>query len=116
MIFWIDAQITPALAPWLIQRFNVAAVALRDLGLRDATDQQIFDAARHVTEPVVVITKDRDFSELVIRYGVPPQVLWLTCGNTSNQRLQIIFEQLFLQAYALLEMGDPIVEVTDLQL
>lgn len=114
MIFWIDAQIAPAFAPWLSARFNVSAYALRDIGLRDATDRQIFDAARIAGDAVVLITKDRDFSELVIRHGVPPQVLWLTCGNTSNAHLRVIFEQLFPQAVALLANGDPIVEITDL--
>ena len=67
MNFWIDAQIAPAFAPWISARFGILAYALRDLGLRDATDQQIFDAARSGNAVVVLITKDRDFSELVIR-------------------------------------------------
>jgi predicted nuclease of predicted toxin-antitoxin system len=46
MIFWIDAQLSPQLATWLVARFNVTAYAVRDLGLRDATDRAIFDAAR----------------------------------------------------------------------
>lgn len=114
MNFWVDAQISPQFAPWLSTRFGVVAVALRDLGLRDATDRAIFDAARNAAIPVVVITKDRDFSELVLRHGAPPSVLWLTCGNTSNARLRVIFEQLFPQALALLQAGDPLVEIADL--
>jgi predicted nuclease of predicted toxin-antitoxin system len=46
MIFWFDAQLSPQLAPWLAQRFGVTAYAVRDLGLRDATDRAIYDAAR----------------------------------------------------------------------
>jgi predicted nuclease of predicted toxin-antitoxin system len=46
MIFWFDAQLSPQLAPWLAQRFGVTAHAVRDLGLRDATDRAIYDAAR----------------------------------------------------------------------
>ncbi len=114
MNFWIDAQITPAFAPWLSARFGIPAYALRDLGLRDATDQQIFDAARSGVAVVVIITKDRDFSELVIRHRAPPHVLWITCGNTSNARLRVIFEHLFPQALALLQSGESIVEITDL--
>ncbi|MEH1826540.1 MAG: DUF5615 family PIN-like protein [Nostoc sp.] len=34
------------------------------------------------------MTKDSDFAELVDRFGTPPQVIWLTCGNTSNDRLK----------------------------
>lgn len=46
MIFWFDAQLSPQLAPWLEQRFGVTAYAVRDLGLRGATDRAIYDAAR----------------------------------------------------------------------
>jgi predicted nuclease of predicted toxin-antitoxin system len=85
MIFWLDAQFSPLLAPWLVARFGVTVYALRDLGLRDATDRAIFDAARAAS--AVVITKDRDFNELVNRLGQPPQIIWVTCGNTSNIRI-----------------------------
>lgn len=56
---------------------------------------KFFQAARRVGTIVVLITKDRDFSELVLHHGVPPQILWVTCGKTSNARLRIIFERLF---------------------
>jgi predicted nuclease of predicted toxin-antitoxin system len=54
--------------------------------LRDATDHQIFLRAKQ--EVAVVLTKDSDFVDLVKRLGTPPQVLWLSCGNTSNARLR----------------------------
>ena len=52
MIFWLDAQLPPQLALWLAERFAVEARALRDIGLRDATDDAIFAAARAV-DPAV---------------------------------------------------------------
>ncbi|PSN12210.1 hypothetical protein C7271_23755 [filamentous cyanobacterium CCP5] len=42
---WIEAHLSPAIAPWLTNNFEVTAVALRDLGLRDAEDTKIFGAA-----------------------------------------------------------------------
>lgn len=86
MILWLDAQLPPALAPWLAERFEVTAAAVRDLDLRDATDRGIYAAAR--AAGVVVITKDRDFPALLAQFGPPPQVLWLTCGNTTNAHLR----------------------------
>jgi predicted nuclease of predicted toxin-antitoxin system len=112
MILWLDAQLSPQLAPWLESKFGVATSAVRDLGLRDATDREIFAAAREAG--AVVITKDRDFILLLAAQGPPPQVLWLTCGNTSNARLQAIFEALFPAALKLLEHGEPLVEIADL--
>ncbi len=46
MILWLDAHLSPALAPWIQSTFNVETLALRDIGLRDATDEAIFRAAR----------------------------------------------------------------------
>jgi hypothetical protein len=39
VILWIDAQLSPAMAPWISDTFGVAAHAIRDLGLREATEQ-----------------------------------------------------------------------------
>jgi predicted nuclease of predicted toxin-antitoxin system len=38
MIVWIDAQISPALAPWLADRFGVEARHVSDLDLVEASD------------------------------------------------------------------------------
>jgi predicted nuclease of predicted toxin-antitoxin system len=111
MIFWLDAQLSPLLAPWLAARFGVTVNALRDLGLRDATDRAIFDGARAAN--AIVITKDRDFTELVARFGPPPQIVWVTCGNTSNARMRQVFEATLAQAMVLLQAGDPLVEIRD---
>jgi predicted nuclease of predicted toxin-antitoxin system len=110
MIFWVDAQLSPALAPWIAAQFGVQALALRDLGLRDASDHQIFVAAQQ--HGVVVISKDRDFVELLERLGPPPQVIWLTCGNTSNANLQSILIVTLPEAIALLQAGEKLVEIT----
>jgi predicted nuclease of predicted toxin-antitoxin system len=75
MIFWIDAQLSPALAPWLEASFPVTAKALRDLGLRDADDAEIFRAA-HAAD-AIIITKDSDFVDLLRRFGAPPSIIWV---------------------------------------
>ena len=88
MTFWLDAHLSPALAPWLTTTFNVTALPVRDLGLREAQDPSIYAAAK--VAGVVVMTKDADFAEMVERLGPPPQVLWLRCGNTSNAALRVL--------------------------
>jgi predicted nuclease of predicted toxin-antitoxin system len=79
MRIWIDAQMSPAIAAWISSNYAVSAVAIRDLGLRDADDKEIFHAARQ--EKAVVMTKDSDFVLLLDKLGPPPQVIWVTCGN-----------------------------------
>ena len=93
MIIWIDAQLSPAIAAWIKIHFAVDSIAVRDLGLREAADREIFAAAKVAN--AIVMTKDSDFVKLLDRYGPPPQIIWLTCGNTCNERLQEILTQTF---------------------
>ena len=110
MTIWVDAQLSPEIAPWIANKFGVTAVALRDIGLRDAEDHEIFEAAK--AQGAIVITKDRDFVDLVERYGVPPQIIWLTCGNTSNTRLREILSATLPEALELLRTGEMLVEIS----
>ncbi len=59
MRIWVDAQMSPAIATWINSNYAVNAVAIRDLGLRDAEDKEIFEAAKQ--KKAVVVTKDSDF-------------------------------------------------------
>nr|VFJ51013.1 MAG: Predicted nuclease, contains PIN domain, potential toxin-antitoxin system component [Candidatus Kentron sp. FW]VFJ66901.1 MAG: Predicted nuclease, contains PIN domain, potential toxin-antitoxin system component [Candidatus Kentron sp. FW] len=111
MTIWIDAQLSPSLAQWITDTFGVPSRAVRDLGLRDAKDFSIFQAARRAD--VVVLTKDADFPHLVKQHGPPPKILWLTCGNTSNQNLRVILGSTLIPALKLLAAGESIVEITE---
>jgi predicted nuclease of predicted toxin-antitoxin system len=111
MKIWLDAQLPPALAPWLQTTFGVDAVAVRDIGLRDSKDPDIFAAASKAD--AVVMTKDKDFVELVERKGIPPQVLWVTCGNTTNARLREILTRVMAAALELLRKGEKVVEISE---
>ena len=73
MIFWLDAQLPPALAQFIQTQYHMDAHPLRDIDLRDAMDTEIFSAARQAS--VILISKDIDFVELVQRLGPPPQLL-----------------------------------------
>jgi predicted nuclease of predicted toxin-antitoxin system len=46
MKIWVNAQLPPAIANWVADNFKVEAVAVRELNLRDATDPEIFAAAK----------------------------------------------------------------------
>lgn len=109
MTIWVDAHLSPAIATWITNTFGVTAVALRDVGLRDAEDPEIFEAAK--AQGVIMMTKDSDFVDLVDRLGSPPQIIWLTCGNTSNARLREILSETLPRALELLETGEALVEI-----
>lgn len=109
MMIWVDAQLSPAIAVWIENNFNVKAIALRDLGLRDAEDEEIFREAKNAN--AVVMTKDGDFVSLLDRFSSPPKIIWLTCGNTSNANLKIILLKTLQSAIDLLEGAEEIVEI-----
>jgi predicted nuclease of predicted toxin-antitoxin system len=50
MKIWVNAQLPPAIANWISENFKVEAVAVRELNLREATDLEIFTAARNVPQ------------------------------------------------------------------
>ena len=109
-MIWVDAHLSPALARWITAEFQHPAQAVRDLGLRQAKDAQIFAAARQ--PGIIMLTKDSDFIELVERLGPPPQVLWLTCGNTSEAALRLLLKSALPRALELLAQGEPLVEIS----
>jgi len=110
MKIWIDAQLSPAIAKWINVNFDAEASAVRDLDLRDAEDEEIFIEAKR--EKAIVMTKDSDFALLLDRFGSPPKIIWLTCGNTSNANLKEILTKHLSQAIELLENGEDLVEIT----
>ena len=77
--------------------------------MRDASDPEIFRAARDAG--VVVMTKDRDFMRLLDEQGPPPQVIWLRVGNCSNASLQKVLSTTLPRAMELLREGEPWVEI-----
>ena len=110
MTLWLDAQLPPLLAAWInAQGWGIQAVAVREIGLRDASDPVIFQAAR--AAGAVVMTKDRDFIRLVEEQGPPPQVIWLRLGNCSNAALQEVLSTTLSRAMEHLRDGEPWVEI-----
>ena len=114
MRLWLDAQISPRVGTWVKASFEIESlIAVQsDPELRALPDETIFALAR--AQSAIVITKDRDFVEMVERMGTPPQVIWLTCGNTSNAVLREILAAALPNALKLLAEGEPLVEITDL--
>jgi predicted nuclease of predicted toxin-antitoxin system len=84
---------------------------VRFLDLLHARDSQIFTAARE--QGAVVLTKDSDFVLLQQRRGAPPALMWVRCGNTSNEHLKRVLRRTFADACRLIAEGEPLVEITD---
>ena len=93
------------------ETLSVECVPVRDLALQCASDREIFNAARDAQ--VAVMTKDADFVELLDQFGQPPQVILVTCGNTSNVRLRRLITVAWPAILPMLERGEALIELGD---
>ena len=111
MKLWLDAQLSPALARWLEQAFEMEVLSVQaESTLVSASDDEIFRAAR--AAGAVVMTKDRDFVDLLKRHGPPPLVLWLTLGNTSNAVMKEVLRTALPKALDQVSNGEALVEIS----
>lgn len=108
-MIWLDAQLPPSLAQWIIENLDEPCKAVRDIGLRDAADFDIYQQAKAAN--VVVMTKDKDFVDLLYVHHAPPKIIWLTCGNTSKHKLKELMTLHLRQALRILAAGNDLVEI-----
>ncbi|HMO50954.1 MAG TPA: DUF5615 family PIN-like protein [Kiritimatiellia bacterium] len=110
MKFLVDAQLPPALAAWLVQHGHEAS-AVRDLGLRDASDSAIWALAER--GQWIIVTKDEDFADRVMQSPQGPSVIWLRIGNCVNRVLFARLEPLLPDILRELSAGQRLVEVSE---
>lgn len=108
MRFLVDAQLPPALAPWLTAHGHEAK-AVREVDLRNASDSAIWKHA--TTERCVILTKDEDFVERTLRTQTGPQIVWLRIGNCTNRILFVWLESLLPAIIKQLQANIRLVEV-----
>ena len=106
---WIDVQLPPSVAAWLGREFGIEGHHVESLGMREADDATIVREAKRAG--AVILSKDRDYTFLAPRSGGPP-LIWLTCGNVSNNELRQILRGTIEESMALIEGGAMIVEIT----
>lgn len=104
----VDAQLPPALADWLRSKGH-EAWAVRDIGLRDAPDAQIWARARDLE--AIIATKDEDFAQAASTGSPGPPVLWVRTGNLVNRLLLARFDAVWPQVEAHLDAGARVVEL-----
>jgi len=80
----LDQNLPSRLATVLSERFP-GTNHVRVLGLADALDQDIWQFAKR--EGFSILSKDSDFYDIGLLKGWPPKIVWLQCGNISNQAL-----------------------------
>jgi predicted nuclease of predicted toxin-antitoxin system len=80
----ISFRLLPRIRPAFPDAFHV-----RDLGLIDFNDFQIYSHARQNGFDAI-LTLDEDFYNIQLEHGVPPKVIWLRTGNCSTAILAAV--------------------------
>ncbi|MCW3074753.1 MAG: hypothetical protein JWP69_1822 [Flaviaesturariibacter sp.] len=84
--FWIDSQISPIIAKWLIERRGYSAKSSYSLGILGIADIEIYKLAKKQGN-VIILSKDTDFTNIIQTLGSPPKLINVVLGNCRNDRL-----------------------------
>ncbi len=108
MRWLVDAQLPPAFARVLAGHGHTAE-HLVDLGMRDSSDELIWDYA--VERNAVVVTKDEDFPSRALIASSAPTIVWLRIGNCSRRALLQWFEPMLPDIIGRIEGGEKLIEI-----
>jgi predicted nuclease of predicted toxin-antitoxin system len=106
--FIVDAQLPPALSRWLTAAGHDAK-HVYDLQQLSMPDLWIWQYA--VDTHAVILTKDEDFSERLLREKKGPIIVWLRIGNCSRRALLQWFNPLFPDILDQINQGHNLIEV-----
>ena len=85
-----DENVSHKLVESLAEAFPGCA-HVRDIGLRAAEAERIWDHAR--TQGFVIVSKDTDFRERSYVEGFPPKIVWLDVGNAGTEAIADLFKR-----------------------
>ncbi len=75
MTIWLDAHLSPRTAVWMASEFGFAAKPLREIGLRDAEDYEIFQAAKEAGAVLLTIKSATKFTSSVKKKRINPAAI-----------------------------------------
>jgi predicted nuclease of predicted toxin-antitoxin system len=76
-----DQNLSPGLTRSLADVYP-GSVHVREVGLRDAGDSEIWNYAN--LNSFTIVSKDSDFQQRSLLYGSPPKFIWLRVGNCQT--------------------------------
>ena len=80
-----DQNLSPALPQQLADIFP-DSVHIRNIGMRDATDTEIWNYAKE--NDFTIVSKDSDFQQRSLLYEHPPKFVWLRVGNCPVETIE----------------------------
>ena len=87
-----DQNLSPRLVVRLADLYP-ESVHVESLGLGSASDKVVWELARD--NNCFIVSKDADFSELVVLQGFPPKVIWIQRGNCSTKDIENLLREHF---------------------
>ncbi len=106
MKFLIDNQLPAALARFIQTEFKVQATHVIDVGLRDASDAEIWN---YVSESdSILISKDEDFANMVLLVPTA-KLIWVRFGNCRKEFLLKLFQHMWSRILDRLDGGDRLI-------
>ncbi len=113
MRFLVDTQL-PAEVAYFLQTQGHQAEHVLELGLGQSKDNVLWEYAEK--HHAVIVTKDEDFADWIVRGRPGPSVVWLRIGNSTNAILLTWLASLWPQIQARLTQGERLIEVrTEIQ-
>lgn len=91
MKFIVDAQLPKTLSD-LLNHNGLDSIHTLELPERNATDDKTIVRIAS-NEGRIIITKDSDFLESYLLYGVPDKLIVIKTGNISNRELLKLFQE-----------------------
>lgn len=85
-----DQNLSPHL-PKLLAELFPGSVHVRNIGLRDAPDNSIWEYARK--HGFVIVSKDSDFQQRALLLGSPPKFIWLRVGNCPTRPIETLLRK-----------------------
>lgn len=108
MKFLIDSQLPPALARFICEDLRGEALHTADAGLRDASDNEVWEYAAN--NNLVLVSKDADFVTMFSK-TFSGRLLWVRLGNCRRIVLLKVFEQQWERILGRFEDGERFVEL-----
>jgi predicted nuclease of predicted toxin-antitoxin system len=105
----IDNQLPIALARYLTG-LSWTSIHVSDIGLAAADDIAIWQYA--IKNNLIIVTKDSDLSKRSKAQGcIPPQIIWLRCGNCCKNSLFLKFASAMPDILRAIAAGQPVCEI-----
>ena len=104
----VDNQLPPALARFIESECGCSATHVADVGLRDASDVEVWQYASKTDS--ILVSKDEDFATMVLRMPTA-KLIWVRIGNCRKDSLFELFREMWPRLLARLDSGERVIEI-----